>query len=116
VRVSGRKRKTSSALTSATTAATQNGTVVPRIASTPPMAGPMTKPRPMDAPIRPMPRARPSGGVVSATTACAEPIFEAPTPPMKRASSRIGNVHAIAENASDRASTSSEKIITGRRP
>ncbi len=115
-RVSGRKRSTSSALASATSMATQKGTAVPRGASAPPSAGPTTKPNPIAAPMSPIPLARPSAGVTSATTACAEPIFEAPRPPMKRATNRIGSEPASAESAKESASMSRAAKMIGRRP
>src|SRR5690242_20764502 len=82
------------ALASAMLMATQHGTVGPRGANTPPKAGPTTNPNPVAAPIRPMPFVRFSTGVTSATTACAEPIFEAPRPPMKRATNNKGEDRA----------------------
>ncbi len=115
-RVSGRKRSTSRALASAMIIATQKGTVGPRGANKPPRAGPATKPNPIAAPIRPMPRARPSTGVTSATTACAEPMLEAPRPPMKRAMKKRGSELASAESANESASISSEARMIGRRP
>src|SRR6266566_21813 len=115
-RVSGRKRSTSRALASATSIATQKGTAGPRGANRPPRAGPTTNPNPIAAPIMPMPRARLSTGVTSATTACAEPIFEAPRPPMKRATNKIANEPASAESANESASINSEARMTGLRP
>jgi hypothetical protein len=76
----------------------------------------MTKPRPIAAPIMPMPFARSAGVVVSETTACAEPRFAEPSPPMKRATSSSANVPDSADSADDTASITSDQRITGRRP
>src|SRR5260221_3260167 len=115
-RVSGRKRSTSRALASATSIATQKGTAGPRGANKPPRAGPTTNPNPIAAPIRPMPRARLSTGVTSATTACAEPIFEDPRPLMKRATNKIASEPASAESGNESGSITSEARMTGLRP
>jgi hypothetical protein len=114
--VSGRKLMTSSAFTIATAIATMNGTAGPSGDSKPPIAGPTTKPKPIAAPIMPIPRALPSGGVTSATTACADPILEAPIPPIKRAISKTTSDPARPESAKEKASINNDTTMIGLRP
>jgi hypothetical protein len=68
-------------------AATQNGTRGPKPPSSPPIAGPSTKPMPNAAPSRAKPAARSGSGVTSATYAPAAVMLAAVRPATTRPTS-----------------------------
>ena len=80
-------RSTASAirkLSAVNTAAAKNGTRGPYWPSKPPITGPITKPMPQAAPLRPKYLARFSGGMMSATTALAVAKVAPAMPAMRR--------------------------------
>jgi hypothetical protein len=81
------------------------------------MNGPSVKPSPKALPMTmPMPRARSSGGVMSAMYACATARFAVAMPLKTRAASSIGSVVAAPSNAIPAAVAAMLHSSTGRRP
>ncbi|CAM4328852.1 hypothetical protein COSO111634_37680 [Corallococcus soli] len=98
-RVSGRKNQVLMRLRADSPAANRPmARLPPHAPSTPPSAGPITKPRPNAAPMMPMPRARSWGLVMSATTACAVDTLPPDTPSMTRERNSSGSVSAKANS------------------
>ncbi|CAM4477823.1 hypothetical protein COEX109129_30720 [Corallococcus exiguus] len=99
LRVSGRKNQVLMRFSADSPAANRPmARLPPHAPSTPPSAGPSTKPRPNAAPMMPMPRARSWGLVMSATTACAVDTLPPDTPSMTRDRNRRGSVCAKANS------------------
>ena len=74
------------------------------------------KPSPNAAPIRPMPRARSSGGVVSAITAWAVAMLPPQMPASRREANSMASESASANRTKPTTEPMSEISSTGRRP
>ncbi len=98
-RDSARNRKVNSRLSADSPAANRPmSRLPPQAPRKPPRAGPSTKPRPNAAPMRPMPRARSSGRVTSATYACAVEMLPPLAPSMTRDRKSSGSEWAKANS------------------
>ncbi len=113
---SGSTKYAAMPFTAARAAATYAGSESECCERKPPIAGPSTKPRPNAAPMIPIPFARPSGGVTSATNARAMAMFAVAAPANNRETRRMANVEAAPYIANASAVIAIETSSTGRLP
>jgi len=115
-RLSGRPNHAHTKFTVDSAAASQIGAVIPNTESSPPTQGPMVNPIPNAAPMRPIPRARFSGVVTSATYAWAVEMFAAKAPCNSRNRNSSQSVCERAKAANDAAVAPMDRSMIDRRP
>src|SRR5688572_26558869 len=115
-RDSGKRNQAAMKLPKQSAEDTHIGADGPRWVRTPPIAGPKINPSPNAAPTIPMPRARFSAVVISATYACAVGIFAPAIPPTIRAAKISANELARASERYEMHEPSSPIRMMGRRP
>ena len=115
-RVSGSKNSAKMKFSADRPAAIQIGVASEMLANSPPMNGPIVKPMPNAAPIMPMPRARFSRVVRSATQACAIGMLAVITPCSARKKNNMPSEVALANPASINEVMPMLTSSIGRRP